>query len=109
MPAPCAYHVLAVPSAAVKLLRLAALVLVVSCHATPRAPARSPVLRGRVTVAASLDAPPERRRSLLYMYWMTGAEYRATISGRVRCAIPEGDDLNVEAVTISGSIELVPV
>lgn len=31
-----------------------------------------------------------------------------TISGRVRCSLPEGDDCNVEAVTVSGSIELVP-
>ena len=43
MPAPCAYHVLAVPSAAVKLLCLAALVLVLE--------------RGRVIGTVDLSAP----------------------------------------------------
>ena len=103
MPAPCAYHVLAVPSAAVKLLCLAALVLVVSCHATPRAPARSPVLRGRVTVAASLDAPPARRRGLLYMYWMTAAEYKATIAGTMGI---RGLVLVLERGRVIGTVDL---
>lgn len=31
-----------------------------------------------------------------------------TITGRVRCPFPEGDDLNVEAMSVSGSIDLVP-
>lgn len=63
-----------------KSVQLAALLLAVSCHASPR-PAARPLLRGRVTVAASLQAPAESRRGLLYMYWMTSAEYRATVSG----------------------------
>jgi DUF4097 and DUF4098 domain-containing protein YvlB len=31
-----------------------------------------------------------------------------TISGRVRCPFPEGDDCRIEAMTVSGAIDLVP-
>jgi hypothetical protein len=31
-----------------------------------------------------------------------------TLSGKLRCPFPEGDDLQVEAMTVSGAIELVP-
>lgn len=31
-----------------------------------------------------------------------------TLSGRVRCPFAEGDDVRIEAMTVSGSIELVP-
>jgi DUF4097 and DUF4098 domain-containing protein YvlB len=31
-----------------------------------------------------------------------------TLSGSLRCPFPEGDDLHVDAMTVSGSIELVP-
>ena len=65
----------------VKLARLAALLLALaSCHAAPR-PAGRPVLRGRVSIARSIDVPPARRRGLLFMYWMTAAEYKAAMSG----------------------------
>ena len=59
---------------------LAALLLVAACHASP-APARRPVLRGRVSVAESTHAPAARRRGLLFMYWMTADEYKAAVSG----------------------------
>jgi enterochelin esterase-like enzyme len=51
-----------------------------ACHAQP-APARHPVLRGRVSVAESTHAPAARRRGLLFMYWMTADEYRAAVDG----------------------------
>ena len=31
-----------------------------------------------------------------------------TLSGRLRCPFPEGDDVHIEAMTVSGAIELVP-
>jgi DUF4097 and DUF4098 domain-containing protein YvlB len=31
-----------------------------------------------------------------------------TLSGELRCPFPEGDDLHIEAMTVSGAIELVP-
>ncbi len=31
-----------------------------------------------------------------------------TLSGKVHCPFPEGDDLSVEAISVSGSIDLVP-
>ena len=61
--------------------QLAALLFVLSCHTAPRAPASRPLLRGRVTIAPSIEAPAEHRRGLLYLYWMTDAEYKATVAG----------------------------
>lgn len=98
--------------------RLAALFLALaSCHAAPR-PAGRPVLRGRVSIARSIDVPPGRRRGLLFMYWMTAAENRAAVSGAMgiralvlafeRSKVIGAVDLSAPGASAPFALEVVP-